>query len=173
MRLVAAACAWPFIGLVSSLKKLLKMVRQRELAMAYYYANTAHCRQAARDRAKRVRAENPDHVRALDNARYRRNPQKRIACSAAAAKKKPERVKASKARTYQKHKKKWQAWNRQRDVRERNAVGKFTPQDVEWLFKEQRGRCAYCGRSIDAAYHIDHKTPLSRGGTNWPNNLAR
>ena len=34
----------------------------------------------------------------------------------------------------------------------------------------QDARCTYCGTLL-AAYHIDHKTPLRRGGTNDMENL--
>ncbi len=34
------------------------------------------------------------------------------------------------------------------------------------------GKCAYCLTSIEKRYHIDHVIPLTRGGSNWPMNLA-
>lgn len=40
------------------------------------------------------------------------------------------------------------------------------------LFRAQRGRCAYCGRTRGAAYlEVDHKYPVSRGGTDEVGNL--
>ena len=40
------------------------------------------------------------------------------------------------------------------------------------LFKAQRGRCAYCGRTRGAAYlEVDHKYPVSRGGNDETDNL--
>ena len=44
--------------------------------------------------------------------------------------------------------------------------------DVERLHGAQEGRCAYCGVPLDAPYAIDHRQPLGRGGSNWPDNLA-
>ena len=42
----------------------------------------------------------------------------------------------------------------------------------EALFALQNGRCMYCGRKMGLAYlHVDHKTPVSRGGTNRLSNL--
>lgn len=35
----------------------------------------------------------------------------------------------------------------------------------------QRGRCAYTGKKLGRDAQVDHKTPLSKGGTNHPDNL--
>lgn len=49
----------------------------------------------------------------------------------------------------------------------------------EWmcgLFKRHNGRCFYCGRRVgrppQLRFHIDHFIPLSKGGTNDPENLV-
>lgn len=43
--------------------------------------------------------------------------------------------------------------------------------DIQRLMCEQDARCAYCRELLSGAYHIDHKTPVSRGGTNDIGNL--
>ena len=53
----------------------------------------------------------------------------------------------------------------------KGAEGSYTGNDVLRLFEEQQGCCAYCGESL-IDYHIDHVIPLSRGGSNWPENLC-
>ena len=58
-----------------------------------------------------------------------------------------------------------------RRARELSAEGNFTTDDVNRIFEEQGGLCAYCRRSIADGFHIDHAIPLSRGGSNWPSNL--
>lgn len=52
------------------------------------------------------------------------------------------------------------------------AGGSHTVEDVKRLCDEQRGRCFYCGKELNSAYELDHKTPLNRGGTEWPENLC-
>ena len=53
-----------------------------------------------------------------------------------------------------------------RRAREYGAVGRFTVLDALRLLSTQRHLCAVCSVDIVGKYHIDHMTPLSRGGTN-------
>jgi 5-methylcytosine-specific restriction endonuclease McrA len=60
-------------------------------------------------------------------------------------------------------------WKRR--ARKRAAPGNFTGADARKLFVAQEGFCAACYASIIDGYHVDHIMPLSRGGSNWPDNL--
>lgn len=60
------------------------------------------------------------------------------------------------------------AYRQARRAREANAPGSFTASDIERLDQQQGGKCAYCDKGWD---HVDHKHPLSRGGSNDPENL--
>jgi 5-methylcytosine-specific restriction endonuclease McrA len=48
--------------------------------------------------------------------------------------------------------------------------------DIKGLFEQQDGLCFYCGEllysSFDKEVHIEHKTPISRGGTSDISNLV-
>lgn len=59
-----------------------------------------------------------------------------------------------------------------RRARKRNADGTYSQFDIERKYKAQKAKCYYCGISIKDGYHIDHVVPLSRGGSNWPDNLV-
>lgn len=63
-----------------------------------------------------------------------------------------------------------------RIARKHAADGNYTADDVRSLYELQEGRCVYCGMRIfmDIAkdVHVDHVLPLSRGGSNSPDNLA-
>src|SRR5258706_5541068 len=53
------------------------------------------------------------------------------------------------------------------------AEGYFNEKDIINLYNEQNGTCAYCRVNLsETGYHIDHIQPLSKGGSNWPDNLA-
>lgn len=55
----------------------------------------------------------------------------------------------------------------------RGGQGSFTYQDVDRLFNQQLGCCAGCARSFsdELPVTIDHVVPLSRGGSNLPDNI--
>lgn len=62
--------------------------------------------------------------------------------------------------------------NRRR-ARQLQAEGSHTSEELKSLWKQQGGRCVYCGCKLTTKYrHLDHVIPLSRGGTNWISNLA-
>ncbi len=50
--------------------------------------------------------------------------------------------------------------------------GKFTKADIRAMGLIQWMRCYYCSIGIEKENHIDHMTPLSRGGSNWVANLC-
>lgn len=54
--------------------------------------------------------------------------------------------------------------------RRRNGIGRVAKGAVARLREAQGDACAYCGAAIPP-YHVDHKLPVSRGGTNVESNL--
>lgn len=44
--------------------------------------------------------------------------------------------------------------------------------DIQALLTSQRFRCWWCGALVSDDYHVDHRVPLSRGGTNDVGNLC-
>lgn len=59
-----------------------------------------------------------------------------------------------------------------RRARELAVGGSFSAQDVRDMYSGQRGRCWWCGKPVGRAYHVDHRIPLARGGSNAPDNLC-
>lgn len=59
-----------------------------------------------------------------------------------------------------------------RRARIKEVGGTFTSKDILDLQTEQDGYCNGCWESLDIlGYHIDHVIPISKGGSNWPDNL--
>lgn len=113
--------------------------------------------QKERERNQRYRRENAEQVSIRRRAFYVRDRERDSEANKRWRKNNPER-----ARSYVAN----------RRARKLSAPGRFTKQDIKQLFKSQKGRCWYCQKSIENGYHIDHRIPLSRGGSNDPSNLV-
>lgn len=83
----------------------------------------------------------------------------------------PDRRRESAHRRYLKSKDKYYGYVRDRLARRVAAPGTFTFADVRCQFDVQGGRCYWCSRPLDR-YHADHVIPLSRGGSNYPDNIV-
>lgn len=101
-----------------------------------------------------------------------------------------ERIKAQKRTYFQKNKdtikkkRKENGWkyndkariqSSKRRALKRSAEGNYTLSDVQRLMFLQHNQCAECKKEITFAkknnFHVDHIIPLSKGGSNWPDNL--
>lgn len=73
----------------------------------------------------------------------------------------------------------WKAKNPDADVvhrqlrraRKKQADGKLSKGIVGRLMEFQNGMCIYCEADLKSGKHLDHKTPLSRGGANVDSNV--
>jgi 5-methylcytosine-specific restriction endonuclease McrA len=125
--------------------------RIREYNRQRYYADVEVARAIQRDWARR----NAEKLREKDRQWREANP---------------ERVRERYRKWTQENRDKTRVYRQQRRARELNAEGSFTAEDVARIFAEQGGRCAYCGE--ERKLTIDHKKPLSRGGSNDLSNLV-
>lgn len=63
--------------------------------------------------------------------------------------------------------------SRLRRARKYEAPGSFTEDDVKRKMSAQQYKCCYCSRSLKRRrWAADHIVPLSRGGSNYPDNIA-
>jgi len=85
------------------------------------------------------------------------------------------RIRKQASEYYEQNKEKYNARDRGRRARVKNAEGNHTSDDVISIFVAQRGLCANCKtklfKSGKQKYHVDHIMPLALGGSNWPSNL--
>jgi 5-methylcytosine-specific restriction endonuclease McrA len=63
---------------------------------------------------------------------------------------------------------KWQ----NRRARKRHASGTHTAADIAAQRTRQKGRCFWCQEKVGRSYHVDHVMPISRGGSNGPENIV-
>jgi hypothetical protein len=65
------------------------------------------------------------------------------------------------------------AKDHRRRALEMGAEGFHTGDDILRIHKAQRGRCCFpwCRKKLNGIWQLEHRVSLSKGGTNWPNNL--
>lgn len=130
---------------------------KRDEYIAYRERNAEHIAESKRDWRKR----NPDKVKKHKSESQKRN---RPAANARAKK------------WSDSHPEHRQALTMQRIARKKNAPGSYNGDDIKRMYDEQEGQCAYCGirlyLDIPKDVHVDHIIPLTKGGTNYPDNLA-
>lgn len=63
------------------------------------------------------------------------------------------------------------AKEKRRRARKSGAEGRHTAAEVKALLIKQRGRCAYCRKSIKAYYEEDHIVALAKGGSDYISNI--
>lgn len=57
-------------------------------------------------------------------------------------------------------------------ARAAKVEGMYSVKDIRGIFAEQKGLCFYCSATLGDQFHRDHKMPLSRGGSNYKENIC-
>jgi len=144
-------------------------------------------RERARINGRRSRLQDPEKHKARGLDWKRKNPEKMKASAARWNEKNPgrkertnrlwvehnrERVNATMRASRKRRAAHVRAKNEEYRARLNGAPGFFTEKDVQDCLAMQGGRCFYCLTPLDEKFHIEHMTPLSRGGTNYPDNIV-
>lgn len=117
-------------------------------------------------------AKNREIYHSRDKARYEHERDQRIANADKWHKQNSEKFKAIKRRYYERNRDKWRTYKINRRALEISASGKIESDEIIRLYGMQKGKCWWCGKRIKGTYHIDHRIPLSRGGSNLTENLV-
>ena len=123
------------------------------------------------DRLRGWRDANRDKIRAAGAVYHRRNRLKRLAQHREWMARNPGYSKA--------YMRQWLLENREMARENRKARrarlragGRLTVATIRQVKEKQGNGCYYCNTPMGPLYHLDHKTPTSRGGTNSPENLC-
>lgn len=63
------------------------------------------------------------------------------------------------------------AYNAKYRAKKYKADGGFTTRTIKNLYVRQRGKCAICSDYLFGKFETDHIIPLSKSGTNEPENI--
>lgn len=112
--------------------------------------------------------DNRDYLKEKSKAYYKNNTELVSKAAKAWQKGNPNYAKEYRKLNAEKYK----AYNAKRRARLRNAEGSYTGDDIKNLLVLQEGKCVGCGGCLELLkFHVDHKNPLSKGGSNWPDNI--
>lgn len=142
-----------------------------------YEANPDAAREAARERARRSREANPEAHREAKRQSSRRwreaNPEAHREISRrwreANRESHREAMREHGRRWYKANRESYRANNRKRAARVKEGA---TGAEVQRWVRTEPKECLWCGADCANEYHIDHVTPLSRGGSHEIWNLA-
>lgn len=129
---------------------------------------TSVCRECEKSRSAAYRARHREKHNAYQREYARNGPTGKPRA-------RPKQVSTFDRRAYrrmwgQSNRAKLREYDHRRRAREKVGQG-FTSADVLRLLDQQENRCFYCAASL-AGYEVDHRIPLSRGGTNSPDNIV-
>jgi 5-methylcytosine-specific restriction endonuclease McrA len=113
----------------------------------YFYINqkggpSAMCRECAKEYRRQHHQRNKDH----DNARSRQYAKE--------------------------HRGQFDHYNAHYHARKLQNGGSYTHDDLDMLYKQQKGCCWYCGKFVGLTFDIDHRVPVSRGGSSDISNIV-
>ena len=124
------------------------------------------CKDCAASRQRKYRQDNPERVRANEK---NRDPEKRRISSLRSQQRNGKRNREIYA---ERHPERVRASAQKQRAKRKQAPGEYTGQDLLALFKGQAGNCWWCGCKIKGKFEVDHRIPLSRGGTNDVGNIV-
>jgi 5-methylcytosine-specific restriction endonuclease McrA len=159
-------------------RRLAVQKRYRDAHAEETKAKHAANKDAINAERRAERAANPEKFRAYDRKRTRvLTPEQRDKANANARRRwendpTNNAEKRAKSRKIQKNNREGcRASEHKSRARRKNAEGFFTAEDIDRIYKAQKGKCALCRVPLKTDFHRDHIIPLSKGGTNWPRNI--
>lgn len=123
-----------------------------------------HHSQRARETKARYRKANREALREQEYQRYWNDPEKarEVQKERSARYRQTERGKATKRMSE----------HRRRARKASQGTEDYTKEDLDQMYQAQNKRCWWCGKKLGRNYHIDHRIPISRGGSDTLDNIC-
>lgn len=167
-------------GRIKALKRMMEnpeaRKKSRETQKNRYKTDSAY-REKIKSRSRDWHHNNQEKASANKKDWYQKNKDKAKDSSKKrwdAYREDPEWVENERARKrqeYKDHPHRRVASHNARRAREKSADGKITAKQILKILESQKHKCVYCLACLKDGYEVDHITPISKGGTNWPSNI--
>lgn len=159
-------------AIAQGLKRFYSGKRCKRGHMAERFLSSGGCVECSRLSYKNWNERNPGQAADLRQARYERSKEKVSAQVKQWRAENAARVAAAGIGWRKDNRVAESAIKSRRRALERGAEGKWYQSDIDRIFSSQGGLCNGCSIDLSiSGISIDHKQPLSLGGTNWPENL--
>lgn len=146
-----------------------RIQRKKEQNRRWYEKN----KEKVIEKAKQWHKDNPEKVREIHKKYAAAHVEEERIRSRNKRRTRREQERIYRRAYRQKHLIEHRAYEAKRRATKRNAGGSYTKQDIDNLYKLQKGKCWWDTRhSLENGYHIDHRIPLAKGGTNDISNIV-
>lgn len=147
------------------LNTLCKTCRSKKRKAAY--RDNPELAEKERLRVKRWYHSDIEHARKQRRESHARNPQSNRDRVRQWRESNPNKYQQQNAYSQQRY-----AGMKRRRANKLDASGSHTPEDIQAQYDNQDSRCYWCSNAVHDTYHADHVTPLSRGGSDNPDNIV-
>jgi 5-methylcytosine-specific restriction endonuclease McrA len=131
----------------------------------------SRCKTCCNASTRQWKMENPEKVKVNRKRHYQVNQEKAIETSRRWRENNHDRYIEANRRWRQENPEKARAKYKRHNARRKGADGSHTAKQTRTLYEQQQGRCFHCGTDISTGYHEDHWIPLSKGGSNYIENI--
>lgn len=147
--------------------------KTQEERSAYYKTRYQNNKHTILERQKQYNKNNLEKVRAMKRRYYPTHREEIKEYQREYYIKNTDHIKNRVRNWKQNNKQQVRSINANRRALKKRSGGTFNDKDIALQFSAQGKICWWCDSPIELeTCHIEHRVPISRGGTNWPDNIV-